>query len=73
MAICVVAAELGLQKQFSSLLPKNLVRNPELSDCLPAAARGREITTNNEKSESQKAWNSLGPLLSHCAASCVSF
>ncbi len=37
-----------------------------------AAACGREITINNEKSESQKAWNVLGPFLSGCAASRVS-
>lgn len=65
MAIYVVAAERGLQKQFSSLLPppskKNLVRNPVLSDRLPPLVGGR-ITINNEKSESQEAWNVLGPL-----------
>ena len=40
---------------------KMLVRNPVLSDRLPPPVGGR-ITINNEKSESQEAWNVLGPL-----------
>lgn len=57
VAVYVVVAQPGLQKQFSSLPPQNPVRIPRA--VWPPAACGREITINNDKSESQKAWNVL--------------
>lgn len=72
MAIYVVAAELGLQKHFSSLLLKNLVRNPELSDHLPATTCEREITIKKRKiRESGGVEHSQEHFIRLCSLPCI--
>lgn len=81
MAIYVVAAESGLQKQFSSLLPpkerkkerkKALSENQGLFDRQPPPVGG-ETTINSGKNQRErgKAWSTLGLGVRLCLLMCV--